>query len=53
MACRILVTQPGLRPVPPAVESHSPNHWTTRDFQYYYLIHSPYSNVIIHPNIVP
>ena len=28
-ACRILVPQPGIEPVPPAVEVQSPNHWTT------------------------
>ena len=30
-ACRILVPQPGIEPVPPAVEAWSPNHWTTRE----------------------
>ena len=27
-ACRILVPQPGMEPMPPAVETRSPNHWT-------------------------
>ena len=35
-ACRILVPPPGIgpppRPVPPAVETRRPNHWTTREF---------------------
>ena len=31
-ACRILVSQPGIKPGPPAVEAWSPNHWTTREF---------------------
>ena len=31
MACGILVPQPGIKPVPPAVEVQSPNHWTTRE----------------------
>ena len=31
MACGILVPQPGIEPVPPAVESWSPNHWTARE----------------------
>ena len=31
-ACVILVPQPGFKPVPPAVEARSPNHWTTREF---------------------
>ena len=30
-ACRILVPQPGIEPVPPAVEVQSPNHWTTKE----------------------
>ena len=29
---KILVPQPGMEPVPPAVEARSPNHWTTREF---------------------
>ena len=32
MACRIFVSQPGIEPVPPAVEAWSPNHWATREF---------------------
>ena len=28
----ILVPQPGIEPVPPAVEVRSPNHWTAREF---------------------
>ena len=30
-ACRILVPQPGIEPVPPAVEARSLNHWTARE----------------------
>ena len=30
-ACGILVPQPGIEPVFPAVEVWSPNHWTTRE----------------------
>ena len=29
MACRILVPQPGMEPMPPALEAWSLNHWTT------------------------
>ena len=45
-AYRILVPQPGIEPVPPAVEARSLNHWTTREvpgmilnsqFVYHYL----------------
>ena len=28
----ILVPQPGIKPMPPAVEVWSPNHWTAREF---------------------
>ena len=31
-ACRILVPQPGIEPMPPAVEVGSPSHWTAREF---------------------
>ena len=31
-ACRILVPQPGIELMPPAVETSSLNHWTTREF---------------------
>ena len=30
-ACGILVPQPGIKPLPPAVEPLSPNCWTARD----------------------
>ena len=30
-ACGILVLQPGIKPVPPAVGARSLNHWTARD----------------------
>ena len=29
-ACGILVPRPGIKPMPPAVEAQSLNHWTTR-----------------------
>ena len=31
MAYGILVPQPGIEPVPPALEAQRVNHWTTRD----------------------
>ena len=31
MACGILVPQPGIKPMPPALEAQSLNHWTTRE----------------------
>ena len=31
MACEILVSQSRIKPVPPALEAHSLNHWTTRE----------------------
>ena len=30
-ACGILILQPGMEPVYPAVEAWTPNHWTTRE----------------------
>ena len=32
VACRILVPPPGIKPMPPAVEAWSSNHWTAREF---------------------
>lgn len=32
-ACGILVRQPGMEPVPRAVEVLSPTHWAAREFQ--------------------
>ena len=32
VAYKILVPGPGIKPVPPALEWQSPNHWTTREF---------------------
>ena len=29
--CGVLVPQPGIEPLPVAVEEQSPNHWTTRE----------------------
>ena len=31
MTCEILVPQPGIEPVPPAVQVWNPNHWTPRE----------------------
>ena len=33
MTCRILVPQPGIKPLTPAGEVQSLNHWTTREVQ--------------------
>ena len=30
-ACGVLAPQPGIEPVPPALEVQSPNHWTSRE----------------------
>ena len=30
-ACGILVPQPWIKPMPPAVEAWSPKHWTARE----------------------
>ena len=31
MAFRVLVSQPGIEPITPAVKVQSLNHWTTRE----------------------
>ena len=33
--CGILIPQPGIEPVPPAVEAWSSNHWTSGEFSTY------------------
>ena len=35
--CKIVVFQLGIKPLPPAVEAESPNHWTIREFQKKFL----------------
>ena len=35
-ACGILVPRPGIKPVPPAMEAQSPNHWTARGSPKYF-----------------
>ena len=32
VACGILVPWPGIKPMLPAVEAQSPNHWTAKEF---------------------
>ena len=32
-----LVLQPGIRPVPTALEARHPNHWTTREIPYLHI----------------
>ena len=41
MACRISVPQPGIEPMPPAVEVWSLNHWTAREVPLLCLVLSP------------
>lgn len=31
-ACRLLVPQIGVEPMPPAVDMQSPNHWSAQEF---------------------
>ena len=40
-ARRILVPQPGIKPVPPAMEVWSPNHWTAREFPCRFTLKPP------------
>ena len=37
MVCGTLVLQPGIEPVPPAVEAQSLNHWTAREVPFFIL----------------
>ena len=37
-ACRILVPQQGIGPVPPAVEEQGLNHWTTREVPFFSVV---------------
>ena len=37
VAYRVLVPQPGMEPMPLAVEAWSANHWTTREFPWFFL----------------
>ena len=38
VALRILAPQPGIEPMPPAVEVQSLNHWTTREVLWWFLL---------------
>ena len=35
--CGLLVPQPGIKPMPPAVEAQFPNHWTSREVPRYFF----------------
>ena len=37
VACGILIPRPGIKPMLPAVEAWSPNHWTAREFPCIFL----------------
>ena len=38
MACGILVPQPGVKPVRPALEAWSVNHWTAREVPNFFFL---------------
>ena len=42
VACGILVPQPGIKPVPPALGVQSLNHWTSRE------VHLPILNIAVY-----
>ena len=49
MACGILVSQPGIEPMPLAVKGQSPNLWTLKEFQnsfYFKRLKIPKKNVL-------
>ena len=37
-ACEILVPQKGIKPMPPALEAQSLNHWTAREVQSFLML---------------
>ena len=37
VVCGIFIPQPGIKPVPPAVETQSPNHWNPRELPKIFL----------------
>ena len=42
VVCRILVPQPGIQPVSPAVGARSPNYWTTREVpDFFFFFNKP------------
>ena len=53
-ACGILLPQPGVEPVPPAVEAQSLNHWTAREVQklYIFLIKKIYTGSWCKPMLI-
>lgn len=56
MAGRILVPQPGIKPVPPTVKVWSLNHWTTGNSQVYEILKWQYMQIFtykdIHPSVI-
>ena len=50
-ACRILVLQPGIEPVPPTVEVWNINHWTTREVpKMFFKMSFAHANWVLHKN---
>ena len=50
-ACEILVPQPGIKPMPPAVEAWSLNHWTTREVPVYLPLFLIFLNFFSYPTL--
>ena len=46
-ACRILVPQPGLESMPPAVGAWSLNHWTTREVPLHFFLSNLWSSQMV------
>ena len=42
--CGILIPQPGIKPVSPALEAQSPNHWTAKEVPQWILIPCSYKD---------
>ena len=56
--CGILIPQPGIKPVSPALEAQSPNHWTAKEVPQWILISCSYKDgerpytIFAHPFIL-
>ena len=46
---RILISRPGIEPMPPAVKAQSLNHWTSREILLYFFRHSSPLSVLCCP----
>ena len=50
VACRILVPQPGIKSMPPAVEAWSLNHWSAREIPSHYFFECFFTTALFFQN---